>query len=118
MRALLAIAFLASPALADPATPASGSATEAATGSALVTHGREYPEPPAERGGDPGFVIAPRPTADAQPYPRGMVIATPDVGDRMANQVAPPWTRGSRSLWQRLEDGLGALKRALQSPAL
>jgi hypothetical protein len=118
MRVLLAIVFLASPALADPVTPASGSATEAGTGSALVTRDRERPEPPAERGGDLGFIIVPKPITDAQPYPRGMVIAPPDVGDRMANLVASPWTWGSRSLWQRLEDGLGALWNALQSPHL
>jgi hypothetical protein len=117
MRALLAIAFLASPVLADPATPASGSAG-AGTGSALVIRDGERADPPAEHGGDPGIIITPRPTADAQPYPRGMVIAPPDVGDRMANLVARPWAWGSRSLWQRLEDELGALWNALQSPAL
>jgi hypothetical protein len=47
-----------------------------------------------------------------------MVIAPPDVGDRMPNLLARPWAWGSRSLWQRLEDGLGAVWNALQSPHL
>ena len=117
MRALLAIAFLTSPVLADPAAPAAGSVA-APAGSAIVIRDRERADPPAPRGGDPGLVIVPAPTTDAQPYPRGMVIAPPAVGDRMANLVARPWTWGSQSLWQRLEDGLSELWNALQSPHL
>lgn len=62
---------------------------------------------PAMGGGwSAGMVIDPGPLADAQPYPRGMVIAPPDPGDRM---VIPPGERGlpgPQNLAERLVHGL------------
>lgn len=119
MRALLAITFLTSSAMADPANPAPGS-VGTGNGSAIATLDLERPRPDtsADRGGDPGILVVPEPVADAQPYPRGMVIAPPEVGDRMAIALARPWLWSSRSLWQRLEDSVGAVWNALQSPHL
>ena len=70
------------------------------------------------RPGDPGIVVTPYPypDADAQPYPRGMVIAPPDIGDGMALPLASPWAGTSRTLWQTLGDGLASMWGALQSP--
>jgi hypothetical protein len=65
-----------------------------------------------------GSVIVPAPHPDGQPWPRGMVITPPDVGDPMA--IAPggdgltPGERREPPTWgQRLADavhgGIGAL---------
>jgi hypothetical protein len=120
MRALLAIAFVTSSAMADPANPTSPPVAGAGSGSAIATLDLERPHPDtsADRGGDPSIIIVPTPMADAQHYPRGMVIAPPDIGDRMANQLPSPLAWTSRSLWQRLEDGLGAAWNALRPPHL
>lgn len=120
MRALLAIAFLSRAAMADPnagsgmgagTTPGAGSG--AATGSAAAAE-QWQPYTPADHGGFSGIVIVPEPTRDALPYPRGMVIAPPDIGDRMANVLTRPWSWSSRSWWQRFTGGLGAIWDALQ----
>jgi hypothetical protein len=121
MRALLAIVFLSSSAMADP-VPAVGSGRGSAAGSAAVAPaapaiaalGQWQPYTPADHGGFSGIVIVPEPTQDALPYPRGMVIAPPDVGDRMANVLTRPWSWSTRSLWQRLGDGAGAIWNALK----
>jgi hypothetical protein len=113
MRALFAITVLASAMLSAPAgISGAGPGTEIATGM------REPPQlvRPAPGSGDRGSVIEPPPIADAQPYPRGMVIAPPEVGDRM-NLADPSLAASARSLWRRLESGIGAAWRALQPPA-
>lgn len=115
MRALLAMAFLSSSAVAEP-VPGVGSGTGSAAGPAVpATTAREQGShyDPADHGGFSGIVIVPAPMPDALPYPRGMVIAPPDTGDRMANVLTRPWTWSTRSLWQRLGDGAGAIWSAL-----
>lgn len=123
MRVLLAIALLSSPAMADPApnsgsdtgTPTVSNSGNGATDPNSATE-RWQPYTPADLGGFSGIIIVPKPTQDALPHPRGMVIAPPETGDRMANALAVPGTCGLCSFWQQLEDGLGTLWRALQSP--
>jgi hypothetical protein len=90
MRALLAVMWWSASALADPA-PGTGSAAGPA---APVTAAREQAPhyDPADHGGFSGIVIVPAPIQDALPYPRGMVVAPPDTGDRMANVLTRPWT--------------------------
>jgi hypothetical protein len=115
MRAFLAVVLVSSSALAEPApgvgTGAGSAAGPAALGTAAREQGSHYD--PADRGGYSGIVIVPAPMPDALPYPRGMVVAPPDTGDRMANVLTRPWTWSTRSLWQRLGDGAGALWDAL-----
>jgi hypothetical protein len=112
MRALLAIAFLSPLAMADPA-PGVGAGSGAAAAVARSATERWQPYTPADHGGFSGIVIVPKPTQDALPYPRGMVLSPPDTGDRMANVLTRPWTWSTRSLWQRLGDGAGAIWQAL-----
>ena len=128
MRALLAITLLSSSVLADP-VPNAGSTTGTPTafrsgnssgsgGGATVeiTAAKQWqPYTPADHGGFSGIVIVPKPTQDALPYPRGMVIAPPEIGDPMPNLFARSWTWALRSLWQQLGAGVGALLGKLQS---
>jgi hypothetical protein len=118
MRGLFAIVLLASPALADPTAQPSGSPVAAAGGSAAAASEREHPDLPRHRAGDPGFVIAPPEMTDAQPYPRGMVIAPPGTGDRMADPASRPWAWGAGSPWQRFEASVGALWNTLRLQSL
>jgi hypothetical protein len=108
MRALLAIAFVGTSAIADPA-PGVGSGTGSAAAVEIAAPEPWQPYTPADHGGFSGIVIVPRPMQDALPYPRGMVIEPPETGDRMANVLTRPWTWSMRSLWQRLGDGASAL---------
>jgi len=113
MRALLAVMWLSASALADPG---SGSGSNSAAGSAALAPASRESGPhydPADHGGFSGIVIVPAPIQDALPYPRGMVVAPPDTGDRMANVLTRPWTWSTRSLWQRLGDGASAIWDAL-----
>jgi hypothetical protein len=111
MRALLATLLLSSWAMADPA-PAVGSGTGSAV-AAIAAPEQWQPYTPADHGGFSGIVIVPKPMQDDQLYPRGMVIVPPDTGDRMANVLTRPWTWSTRSLWQRLGDGIGAIWSAI-----
>lgn len=108
--------WLSASALAAPA-PGTGSAAGSA---ALATIAREQAPhyDPADHGGYSGIVIVPPPIQDALPYPRGMVVAPPDTGDRIANVLTRPWTWSSRSLWQRIGDGASALWNALTPQGL
>jgi len=129
MRALLAIGLLSSSVMADPTTnpssdpgtsivSRSGNASGSGSGAtgAHAAANQWQPYVPEDHGGFSGIVIMPKPTQDALPYPRGMVIAPPEIGDRMPNLFAKPWTWALRSLWQRFGDGVGALWNALGSP--
>jgi hypothetical protein len=114
MRIIIAMLWLTSSAIAEPGrgSAAGGEArtpTLAAPGSPGNAREPSQPYTPADRGGFSGIVIVPPATTDARPYPRGMVIEPPDVGDSMANELVKPWTWSSRSLWQRFGDGLRAL---------
>ena len=119
MRIVLAMLLIGSPAAADPE---SGSATKELPPITIqgipLGHGTGGEQPPTADPRFSGIIIPPQPMADMLPWPRGMVIAPPDIGDRMPNLLLRPWTWGSRSLWQRFGDGLGALWDALQSPKL
>ena len=52
------------------------------------------------------MVIEPKPGPDAKPYPRGMVIEPPDVGDSMGIPAGGLGLPGPRSLAARLVRGL------------
>ena len=123
MRIVIAILWLTSTAIAEPGR-GSGSGGEApaptvaAPASPSSARERWQPYTPAEQGGFSGIVIVPPATRDARPYPRGMVIDPPDVGDAMANALVKPWTWSSRPLWQRLGDGLRALWEGVQTHEL
>ena len=77
-------------------------------------------QPKTDPNGYTGDVIVP-PTnfADAQPWPRGMVICPKDTNpDRIPNLLLRPWRWGQRGLWQRLEDLAAGVVDALRSPQL
>ena len=93
----------------DTGTPKAPNAGNGATDARPATE-RQQPHTSADPDGFSGIILVPKPMQDALPYPRGMVIAPPETGDRMATGLTRP------SLWQRIGDGLGALWRALQSP--
>jgi hypothetical protein len=123
MRAMMAMVMVSSSALADP--PGGSSPRSGPPVAALVLERpapSEAPQRPAyaphDQGGFSGIVIDPGPCPDAGPYPRGMVIAPLDPGDRMPNAIARPWTWASRGLWQRLSDAAAAVWRSLHAPAL
>jgi hypothetical protein len=102
MRALLVIALLCSPALAEPKPSTAGSATRTEPEARLPDI--ERPTQDTVNG-----IIVPAPHPDARPYPRGMVIAPPATGDRMANLTEPWWLSTARSWWQQLSAGIAQL---------
>jgi hypothetical protein len=119
MRALLLLALWSSPAGADRG-PRPTSTTAATPGPALATLERQPTHAATNattHGGFSGVIITPPPIADALPYPRGMVIAPPDTGDRM-NLFVAPWASSPRALWQYVEGGLDTLWSALHSQTL
>jgi hypothetical protein len=97
MRALLVIAALTSSALAEPKPLARAE---------LESRPLEL-EPPTKD--SVNGIIVPAPHPDARPYPRGMVIAPPATGDRMANLAEPWWLSLARSWWQQLSEGIAQL---------
>jgi len=128
MRALLAVvvAVVTSSAAADP-IPRKPDPAEALRPQARSSEGavastadaaRTQANPSRCSPGMACVIIDPGPFADARPYPRGMVIAPPDTGDRMANPLEPWWRSMSRELWQRLDHGLAALRGSLQPASL
>jgi hypothetical protein len=117
MRALLAIAFLSSSAMADPApgpSPSPVRGPESGVAAPVPSPDRWQAYQPADQGGFSGIVVVPKPMQDALPYPRGMVITPPDTGDRMGNALTSPWAWASRSLWQRFGEGIDAIWSVLQ----
>jgi hypothetical protein len=115
VRALLTLAFLTATSTAGLSDPKAGSAAKRpGTKSASTTSEleRSRSDAHAARGRD---IIVPAPMTDALPYPRGMVIAPPDVGDRMV-LIRPPPAWGS--LWWRIERVVDAIWSALQPPHL
>jgi hypothetical protein len=127
MRALLAVvvAMVSSSATADPTPkpgpvearqPARGSAEHAVASTAEARQARVNPSPCA-----PGMacvIIDPGPFVDARPYPRGMVIAPPETGDRMLIPLEPWWQSMPRALWQRLGKNLAVIWSSLQPASL
>jgi hypothetical protein len=114
MRALLVIAALSSSMMADPVStsdPVPARAAVRGTPGSAFAGEPWHAYVPADRGGFSGIVIAPTPIPDALPYPRGLVIAPPEIGDRMGNVLTRPW-------WRRLGDGLDTIWNALQSHTL
>lgn len=107
MRVLLFIAVLSSSAIADSAAP-KDQVPSAAEGTARV-HG----DRPA---GAAAGVIVPPAIPDAQPYPRGMVIAPPYTGDWMLNPAISPWLLLTRSLWHGLGEAFAQLHGAALPP--
>ena len=123
MRALLAIAVLSSSVMADPvpgSSTSTGPARGADSGAAGVPSASApwQAYQPANPGSFSGTVIAPGPMQDALPHPRGMVIAPPEVGDRMGNVLTGAWPWALRPFWQWLDHGLGAIWNAVQLRSL
>lgn len=109
MRALLVVAVLAGSARADDPPK--------------VTIRKPDPEVAKRRATDPnGFtgeiIVPPKDFADAQPWPRGMVITPPDPNDRMPNLLLRPWAWPTRHVWDRLQDAALGVIDALTSPHL
>ena len=127
MRALLAVlvAMVSSVATADPTPkpgsaetrqPARGSSEHATASTAEARQAKVNPSPCT-----PGMacvIIDPGPFVDAQPYPRGMVIAPPATGDRMLIPLEPWWKSIPRALWQHLDKDLATIWSALQPASL